>query len=900
MLELLTGAGAACGIGGASGVLCGPSSSWLYAAYSALTGLALFAMAGALRHHALHGKANASAAPRVFNAYLLVAGGLFLASALAALAAAPMLAASIAPVLAALTLCVAAIAWRAALRDTATGPRNAHSTSSPPLPSSGLNDQERSRDIFDDHPLPMWIRDNASGKFLAVNEAAIEVYGYSRVEFGAMTTAELGLPEEVPELLDYMRPGAQERRSRERSRHRRRDGSIIEVEMASHPYLPFGDTARLVIINDVTERVKAERAVREAEQRYYTLFEDSPDGVMLVDPATATIIECNHSLREMLGYPADEILRVPLAHLDARTNEADLRAHIEQVMTKGSDIFETRLRRVTGEFLEAVIRIRVVTIAGRQLLLTVIRDVTEQKHATAALLESETRLRTVTNNIPALIGYVDADQRYRFANKTYEDWFGRSPEADSGRTIREIVGEDEFRALRPHIEGALGGRTITVERQMAGTRGELYTRVTYLPHRDAAERVLGFYIFGYDITERRRAEEELARERTLLRQVVDNLPDEVWVKDRDCRYLMVNAAGLAIRGLKDTSAAVGCTAEDFFPGEEAATFEAEDRHVMDFGVPLINRETTRSGGDTQRWLLTSKMPLRDQGGEVFGLVGVNRDITQMRERDDLVRQLNAELEQRVIERTAQLEATNRELESFSYSVSHDLRAPLRSIEGFSLALLEDYGERLDGTGKDYIKRVHGASQRMANLIEDLLSLSRISRTEMRRSTLDVAALARRIAGELAREQPGRAVHFVAPKLIPASADESLLLVALENLLRNAWKFTGRCERAQIEVGAQPGAGQTVYFVRDNGVGFDMSYASKLFGAFQRLHSVNDFPGSGIGLATVQRIIHRHGGRVWAESTPEHGATFYFTLGGEESDATPGVPGDRRAVRPGST
>ncbi len=225
----------------------------------------------------------------------------------------------------------------------------------------------------------------------------------------------------------------------------------------------------------------------------------------------------------------------------------------------------------------------------------------------------------------------------------------------------------------------------------------------------------------------------------------------------------------------------------------------------------------------------------------------------------------------------ELLAANKELEAFSYSVSHDLRAPLRGIDGFSLALLEDYADKLDADGKDYLHRVRAATQRMGILIDDLLGLSRVTRTEMRLERADLGAIARSVAEELQKAQPERRAEFRIEEGLEAFADSHLIRIALENLLGNAWKFTSKRETARIEFGRTDGEGWFTYHVRDNGAGFNPAYADRLFGAFQRLHDKNDFPGTGVGLATVQRIIHRHGGRIWAESAVEKGATFYFTL-----------------------
>lgn len=272
----------------------------------------------------------------------------------------------------------------------------------------------------------------------------------------------------------------------------------------------------------------------------------------------------------------------------------------------------------------------------------------------------------------------------------------------------------------------------------------------------------------------------------------------------------------------------------------------------------------------------------------------NEMLEQIETRDGNLKAAHDELERRVEERTAQLNLANKELESFSYSVSHDLRAPLRTIDGFSLALEEDYGPQLDSAARTHIHRVRAATQRMGVLIDDLLNLSRLSRLEMSHERVDLSAMACAVAADLKLTDETRRVDWVLQEGVQAYGDVRLLRVVMDNLLGNAWKYSSRHATARIEFGARENSEGQVYFVKDDGAGFDPAYYEKLFGAFQRLHAITDFPGTGVGLATVQRVIRRHGGTVWAESAVEKGATFYFTVSNAngEHDEQPSNSADR--------
>ena len=369
-----------------------------------------------------------------------------------------------------------------------------------------------------------------------------------------------------------------------------------------------------------------------------------------------------------------------------------------------------------------------------------------------------------------------------------------------------------------------------------------------------------------------------------LDTVIDRSPFAMWISDTDGTVFRTNRALQDNLQLTDDQIVgkynvlhdenlerqgvmplVRAVFEDLAPARFSIPWKANHAGEVDF-----------SGGRDQ-YIDVSMFPKSGADGTLEHVICQWVDITDQKRAEHELRELSRTLEDRVKERTVELTAANKELEAFAYSVSHDLRSPLRGIDGFSKALLDDYQDKLDDTGKDYLNRVRAGTQRMGTLIDDLLELSRLTRTEMHRQRLDLGEMARKITIELQRDEPDRRAEFEIAPGLTGSGDRVLVEAALENLLRNAWKFTGQCERATIEVGVTAHDGERVYHVRDNGAGFDMAYADKLFGPFQRLHDATEYPGTGIGLAIVHRVILRHGGRVWAEGEVDKGATFYFTL-----------------------
>jgi PAS domain S-box-containing protein len=464
-------------------------------------------------------------------------------------------------------------------------------------------------------------------------------------------------------------------------------------------------------------------------------------------------------------------------------------------------------------------------------------------------------------------------------NRAAEQIFGWRAEEVVGHELPFLTPENrpEFAQMQAAVRHGSTVRNREVQRQRKDGAW-LDLSINNAPLFDKSGAVIGVVSIITDVTEQK----HMQANAEYLASLVDTVTDAIVSVDLGFRIQSWNNAAARLYGWSQP-AALGQVSRALLQTEYLDSSYAEvDQILAAQGTWRgVLRQCNRAGGVI--YVESSIAALRDRHNHAaVGYVFVNHDVTARRAAEAEVLRLNAELEQRVQERTAQLQATNRELESFAYAVSHDLRAPLRGIDGFSTALVNEYGERLDATGLHYLSRIRSSVERMGALIDGLLTLSRLTRREMRMQPVDMSSHARDILEVLAAQEPSRRVDVKIADGLRVAADRDLLRAILENLLGNAWKFTSRQPHAVIELGKTDSDGEIVYYVRDDGVGFNMAYADKLFSPFQRLHRAGEFPGFGIGLATVQRIVNRHGGRIWAQAAEGAGATFYFTLPGLDS------------------
>lgn len=630
-----------------------------------------------------------------------------------------------------------------------------------------------------------------------------------------------------------------------------------------------------------------EQALRESEERFRMLVEGVKDyAIFMLDPR-GHVTSWNSGAQWLHGYGAEEVNG---RHFSAFYTRADIAANRPEIGLKtavAEGRFEEegpRLGKSEKEFWANVVITALRDANGKLRGFTVVtRDITERVKTQEALQKSEALKGIILETALDAIISIDHQGLVQEWNPAAERIFGYTRAQAVGRPMDELIIPPSLReAYQDGVAnylmtgvGSLLGRPLELTlRRADGSEFRADFAVSRIPTEEPPRCT----VLVRDITERKRAEAALRESEERFRLLVEGVKDyAIYMLDTEGRVTTWNAGAERIEGFQEEEI-LGQHFSRFFTPEDldARIPELELKAAAEQG--RFEAEGWRVRKDGSRfWADVILTAVHDESGRICGFSKVARDVTEQKRAGEEIRRLNASLEQRVLERTAQLEAANQELEAFSYSVSHDLRAPLRHIAAYVEILESDAADQLDQNSRQHLQTIASSAAHLGQLIDALLAFSRMGRGEMRRQKVSLATLVKEARRELRHDSAGRDIHWRIGALPEVEGDPLMLRQVFVNLLSNALKYTRPRSQAQIEIGMQDSDKEAVVFVRDNGVGFDPAYGNKLFGVFQRLHSASEFEGTGIGLANVRRIIHRHDGRTWAEGTVDGGATFYFSL-----------------------
>jgi len=620
---------------------------------------------------------------------------------------------------------------------------------------------------------------------------------------------------------------------------------------------------------------RAEASLKANEELMRSTFEQAAVGIAHIAPDTYRILMANDKFCNLLGYTRDELIGTDSRILTPPDDLLAREAERAQVMAGKieSSSSERRLIRKDGASLWINRSLSLVRDPAGQpkYFISVIEDISGRRQAE----EARARLAAVAESSSDAIFIRNLDGKIIFWNDGATRLYGYTSDEMIGTDGDIAIPPDLLRERRQKWEGVLQGGTVanyeTVRIHKDGHRVDV--SISMSPIKDRGGKIIGVARITRDISERKQAEAQLR----LAASVFESAAEGIMITDAHNNIVSVNRAFTNITGYS-AQEVIGKNPRLCQSGQQTGAFYEQMWASIKKSGCWEGEIWDRRKDGTVYCELLSITAVRDEHGEIIQHCGVFMEITQRKQAEAKLAQLNVELETRIANRTAELEAANRELETFSYSVAHDLRAPLRAINGYSALVLDVNEAKLDQASVDNLKRVRAASERMGEVINDLLDLTRLSRQEMQWRNFDLSELAASVAASLTDAHPQRDVPVTIQPGLNINGDSGLMRVVLENLIGNAWKFTAKTGAARIEIGTGQRDGQTVYYVRDNGAGFDMKYADKLFTPFQRLHRSDEFEGTGIGLATVKKIIQRHGGKIWIESAIDVGTTVFFTIG----------------------
>ena len=631
---------------------------------------------------------------------------------------------------------------------------------------------------------------------------------------------------------------------------------------------------------DITERKIAEKALQDASLYHKNLLEASLDSMVTIGP-DGKITGVNAATEKVTGFDRETLIGTDFS--DYFTHRENARSGYLEVFREGSVTdYPLEIQHKDGHTTPVLYNASLFkNDAGEVIgIFAAARDITERKKAESALQEREQDLLYAQQLTQMGSWTYNPETRQPVWSEEMLRIWGLDPSKGAPHydDHRKLIHPDDWQRFDEAVNEAMEkGIPYHLELRIMRPDGKERTIISICkPQFDEHGKVVKLSGTNQDITERKLAEKALKESEEGFRLLAESVPHFVWITEADGMNIYFNLQWTEYTGMSlDESYGTGWI-KPFHPDDQLMAWKAWKDATEAGGKYDIQCRLKKHNGE-YHWFVIRGTPLLDSTGVIIKWYGTCTEIDSQKQLEEEITKMNEELEQRVNARTFQLQTANKELEAFAYSVSHDLRAPLRSIDGWSMALLEDCYDQLDKQGKEYLDRVRSESQRMGFLIDDLLKLSRVSRTDIKKVNVDLTTLAQDITKRIIKTPSDRHFDIIIQPGMFTMGDQSMLDIALTNLLDNAFKFTARQQVARIEFGQSVIDDKLTYWVRDNGVGFDMSYSKNLFGAFQRMHKQSEFPGTGVGLATVQRIIHRHDGRIWAESKKDQGTTFYFTI-----------------------